>query len=338
MNVKIKSLFKKKISPYIIAEIGINHDGDFKKAKNLIKLAKSSGAHAVKFQLFKAEDLYVKSSKVFKIVKKLELSYSNIEKLRKYAKKIKIDFICTPFSLKAASFLKKINVNAIKIASMDANNFILISECIKLKLPLIISTGMCNKLDLLNLNKKLISLNAINIVIMHCLSNYPCKSIDVNLNSIKQFKKIFNRKFKIGYSDHTVGITACLNSIFKGAQVIEKHFTEKKNNKNDHIHSADENDMKILSSFSNDYLKSAGNENFFNKRKDLKNKKIFRRGIYASKNIIRFSKLSREQINLVRPQNQPNINLDEKIFSKKINKNVKKNQQITQKDINNYKL
>lgn len=334
MNLKINSLFKKKKSPYIIAEIGINHDGDFKKAKKLIRLAKINGAHAVKFQLFKAKDLYLSSSKIFKIVKKLELSFKNIEKLRKYSKIIKVDFICTPFSVEAALFLKKINVDAIKIASMDANNFVLISKCLELNLPLIISTGMCSRSELIELNKKLLNLKAKKIIILHCLANYPCKLNDVNLNSINQFKKIFNKNYKIGFSDHTVGITACLNSIFKGAEVIEKHFTDKKINKNDHIHSADTNDMKILSSFANDYLKSSGKGDFFSKRKDLKNRNLYRRGVYASKNISKFTKLTEDKISFVRPQNLSKVSLVRSIFSKKINKYVRKNQQINQEDIN----
>jgi sialic acid synthase SpsE len=335
MSNNINFLFKKKTTPYIIAEIGINHDGKFKKAKKLIRLAKDSGASAVKFQLFKAEDLYIQSSKNFKIVKKLEISFKNIEKLRKYSKKINISFICTPFSIKAALFLKKIKVDAIKIASMDANNFVLISKCIGLKLPLIISTGMCDRLELIQLNKKLIALRANKIIIMHCLSNYPCKINDVNLNSIKQFKKIFSTKYKIGYSDHTIGITACLNSIFQGAEVIEKHFTDKKSNNNDHIHSADSFEIKILSSFAKDLLKTSGEENFFRKRKDLNNRKIFRRGVYASKNIVKFTKLTEDKINFVRPQNKSNLSLDKNLFAKKILKNVKKNKQINKKDINN---
>ena len=336
MNIKIDSLFNKKNTPYIIAEIGINHDGDFNKAKKLIRLAKINGAHAVKFQLFKAKDLYLNSNKIFKVVKKLELSFKNIEKLRKYSKTMNVEFICTPFSIEAALFLKKINVDAIKIASMDANNLVLISKCLDLNLPVIISTGMCSRSELTQLNKKLLNLNAKKIIIMHCLSNYPCKIDDVNLNSISQYKKIFNKKFKVGYSDHTVGITACLNSVLKGAEVIEKHFTDKKNSKNDHMLSADAYDMKILSLFANNYLKSSGKKNFFSKRKDFKNRNMYRRGVYASQNIIKLTKLTKEFINFVRPQNRSNIPLEKSIFSKKINKNVKKNQQIDKEDINYY--
>ena len=153
-----KKLLKKKSQPYIIAEIGLNHDGNLNKAFSLVKSAKSAGADAVKFQLFKAQDLYLENSKNFKMVKKFELSFSKIYKLRKFSKSLNIDFICTPFSSEAVTFLKKIKVDAIKIASMDANNFILIKDCIKTKIPLIISTGMCNKYDLIEIKKSQICL------------------------------------------------------------------------------------------------------------------------------------------------------------------------------------
>ena len=109
-----KNFSIKNKQAYIIAEIGLNHDGNFNKTFSLIKSAKRAGADAVKFQLFKAQDLYLENSKNFKLLKKLELSFSKIHKLRKFSKKLNIDFICTPFSIEAAAFLKKIKVDAIR--------------------------------------------------------------------------------------------------------------------------------------------------------------------------------------------------------------------------------
>ena len=163
---------------------------------------------------------------------------------------------------------------------MDANNFLLMSHCAKFNVPLIISTGMCNRSDLLKIKKKIVKKRK-DISIMHCLSNYPSSLKDLNLLSILDIKKIFGRRCLVGYSDHTIGITACITSMLLGSQIIEKHFTLKKTNSGDHIHSSDEVEMSYLCSFSKNYKITIGKKNFFNFRKDLSNAKFFRRGVYA---------------------------------------------------------
>ncbi len=320
---------KKKIN--VIAEIGINHDGSFNKAKRLINLAKKSGADSVKFQLFEPKDLYLPVSKNFKGVSKFKLMESEILKLRLYAKINKIKFICTAFSLRSASFLKSIKVDAIKIASMDANNFILIEHCLRLNLPIIISTGMCNINDLKKLSK-LIKDNK-KVSVLHCLSNYPAKIKDINLSSLKVFKKIFNKNISIGYSDHTIGYIACIAAITEGAEILEKHFTIQKKNYYDHIHSADETDMKIITNFAKNYCLCLGKPNYLNIRKDLYNKKLFRRGVYSKKKIKKGTFLSLENTIIARPQKNSKLILDKKLFQKRINKNFNQNKPINIGDI-----
>ncbi len=322
---------KKKIN--VIAEIGINHDGSFNKAKKLINLAKKSGADAVKFQLFKPEDLYISVNKSFKSASKFQLKKQEIYKLRQYAKKKNIKFICTAFSLESASFLKSIKVDAIKIASMDANNYLLIEHCLSLNLPLIISTGMCNINDLKKLSK--VVKNSKNISILHCLSNYPSKINDINLGSLKKIKKIFNKNILIGYSDHTVGYIACITAITQGATILEKHFTIQKKDYFDHVHSADEQDMTIITNFAKNYNLCLGNPNFLNKRKDLSNKKLFRRGVYCKIKIKKGSLLSEENIIMARPQKNSRIELDKNLFRKKVNKTLNKNTLVDIKNIKN---
>ena len=321
--------------PYIIAEVGINHDGNFLKAKKLISLAKKCGASAVKFQLFKAQDLYIKNTNNFRLIKKFELSYNNIKKLRDFSKIIQIDFICTPFSLDAAKFLKKIKADAIKIASMDATNYVLISACLKLNLPIIISTGMCDLKEVKELNSFLSKRGAKNVSILHCVSSYPCKIKDANLLALINLKKIFPKKFRIGYSDHTIGTVASITAIIQGAEVIEKHFTYNVKNKLDHIHSADERDLRHICDFANYSKKYLGLKNFFDSRSDKKNRNHFRRGLYAKKCLKKNDLLNKNLINFVRPNKSGQIELSEKIFNSKINKNVKKNEIIEKKYINN---
>ena len=109
---------------------------------------------------------------------------------------------------------------------MDANNLLLIKYCIRSKIPLIISTGMCNKNDLIHIKKITKKLN--NISILHCISNYPSLLKDLDLGLIYKLKKLFGHKYKIGYSDHSIGITACLIALVNGAEIIEKTFYFKK--------------------------------------------------------------------------------------------------------------
>jgi N,N'-diacetyllegionaminate synthase len=330
MNFKY---IKKTQTPYIIAEIGLNHDGNANKAFSLIKSAKRAGAHAAKFQLFKAGDLYLEKSKIYKNVKKLELTYDKIHKLRKFCKKIDIDFICTPFSVEAAKFLKKIKVDAIKIASMDANNFLLLSHCIDTKIPLIISTGMCNYSDLLKIKK--FTNKKKNISILHCISNYPSSLKDLNLKLISKLKKIFGKNYLVGYSDHSIGITACITALFNQALIIEKHFTLKKSNKGDHLHSSDETELKYLSSFAKNFKLITFNESaLFNKRKDLKNKKNFRRGVYASQDLKKYEVLNKDKLKTVRPDVSLGLILDENLYNKKVTKILKADERITSKNTN----
>ena len=286
--------------------------------------------------MFRANDLYLEKSKNFKKVKKLELSFEKIYKLRRYSKFIKIDFICTPFSIEAATFLKKIKVDAIKIASMDANNFILIKHCIKAKIPLIISTGMCSRSDLLQIKKITKKTNKISI--LHCLSNYPSSLKDLDLGLIIKLKKLFGSKYKIGYSDHSIGITACILSIFYNSEIIEKHFTLKKSRKGDHLHSSDEEELKHLCLLAKN-MEYFSTKNFsFDKRKDLKNKKNFRRGIYSSKNLKKGGLLNYSSLKIVRPQTDQNLLIDENLFKKHIIRNVKQNTKISSKNTYSNKL
>ena len=139
---------------------------------------------------------------------------------------------------------------------------------------------------------------------------------------------------KIGYSDHTVGITSSLIAIMQGAEIIEKHFTNRIEDRMDHVHSADGEELKKLCEFAENSKKIFGKNNFFNFRKDLKNRNNFRRGLYVKKDLKKNTILNIENINFVRPNFSQKLKLSSKIFNYKLNKNVKKDKVITKKDIN----
>ena len=313
---------------YIIAEIGINHEGSLNKALSLIKSAKKCGANAVKFQFFKASDLYLSKDKNFKIVKNFELSPSSLIKLRKYSKKNKIDFICTPFSLEGANLLKKIRVDAIKIASMDNNNYILIDHCLKYKKPIIVSTGMMNLKDLKKFFK-IYKKNLHKFIILHCLSSYPTNKEDSNLVIIDFLRNFFKKKAVIGYSDHTLGLEASKIAITRGARVIEKHFTfDNTIKKYDHVHSMNNMELKELVNFSNVYSNILGSHAFLQKRGDEKNRKYFRRGFYAIKALSSGMKFNKSNTTFVRPANSEKIDIEKKLLKKRAKNNIKPWKQI----------
>tara|TARA_A100001015_G_C14997646_1_gene716913 strand:+ start:334 stop:1401 length:1068 start_codon:yes stop_codon:yes gene_type:complete len=254
-------LFKNLRKPYIIAEVGVNHENSLDLAEKIIKQAKLGDASAVKFQTYKAEKIACKNSpyywdlkKVkeksqFKLFKKYDkFNETHYRKLKKICDYYSLDFLSTPFDLDAVKFLNKL-VPFFKVASADITNIPLIEQICKTKKPLLMSTGACNFSEIKfieNFIKK--KFPHIDLALMHCILSYPTKYSDANLNMIKFLKKKFPNRV-IGYSDHTMPDknSRVISEAYKlGAQIIEKHFTldklkGKKNN--DHFHSMDYLDL-----------------------------------------------------------------------------------------------
>ena len=311
---------------FIISEIGINHDGSFEKAKKLILKAKQNGADAVKFQYFQAGDLYLENSKNFKILKKLTISKKNLELLRIFARKIGIFFFCTPFSFDGINFLKEISVDGLKIASMDNLNHSFIGECCKDKTKVILSTGMLNKKETDTLFKKYKK----KVFFLHCVSNYPVKRTDIGINVLDYYnKKLKKRAF--GYSDHFEGINAVKIAMLKGAKIIEKHFTLKKRLYMDHGHSMDASELKELNIFRELINNQQTADEFFKKRTDIRNAALFRRGIYANKELNIGDHFNMDNLRYVRPLGYTKYIDLKKILGKKLTTKIKKYEKINKK-------
>ena len=232
---------KKKIT--LIAEIGENFLGNLVLAKKLITEAKKGGADFAKFQSYN-ELCIKKTDPEYNWFKKVSLSNNNHFILKKYCKKKNISFLSSPFSLERAEFLcEKLKMKTIKIASSKMTEKNLLKYLNKKCDKVFLSTGMSN---LVEIRKSLKYLSNLEIVILHCVSEYPLKDKNANLLAIRVFKKEFPKN-EIGYSDHTIGITAPLVAVSLGATTIEKHFTlNKKFKGTDHILSADPKDLKEL--------------------------------------------------------------------------------------------
>ena len=225
---------------YIVAEIGVNHNGDVELAKRLIDSAKISGADAVKFQTFSASRLACSSTpKVsyqlisspkgeshYEMLERLELSFEDHVRLLDYCKNLKIDFISTPYDISSAAFLADIGVKYIKTASADLTDIPLQNFIASLKVPTIIATGMANLGEV----EEVVNVYSKNfhedIILLHAVSNYPCSDASLNLRSIDTLSAAF--ALPIGFSDHSIGFLAATIAITKGAKVIEKHFTLRK--------------------------------------------------------------------------------------------------------------
>ncbi|MDC3322292.1 N-acetylneuraminate synthase family protein [Alphaproteobacteria bacterium] len=243
---------------FIISEIGVNHNGSLNKAFKLIDESKKCGADAVKFQLFKADNLILKNVKKanyqiknhkinqsqFEMLKSLEISFESLDKIRQYCEKINIIFIITPYDEKSLIDIVKLKSAAIKIASTDTNNYSFIKNVSKYNLPIIYSTGMTNMNDITEGVKTIHKYNK-NLVILQCTSEYPSIESQINLNVINTYKSKFN--CLVGFSDHTPGIGASPYAIACGAKVIEKHFTlDKKSSGPDHKSSLIPKEFKLL--------------------------------------------------------------------------------------------
>lgn len=327
---------------YIIAEIGINFEGNIKKAIKLIKSAKRSGVNAVKFQVFKAETLASEKSKktltqkkntkkkesLYRMWKRMELSESKLSILKKISKKNKLDFICSVFDEDSLNKVIKL-ADTIKIASSDITDFDLITKISKTKKNIIMSTGMASYAEI---NKALKILKENKVSLLHCVSIYPCPDKLINLNRMEKLKKLFNKN--IGFSDHSLGNDACYAALSMGADVIEKHFTDNKNLKGaDHAISADEADMKQIVNFSKKILNIKGLGAIDPSKNEMRMKKFFRKSIYYKYDIKEGSILNGNNIYSRRPFAYICSSKKKNIVGKKINKNVHANSAIKAGDI-----
>ncbi len=326
-----------KNKPYIIAEVGVNHEGSLTKAKKLIDLASNSGADAVKFQTYKAENLasryspaywntnLEKSKSQYKLFKKYDkFNILEYKKLYKYCLKKKIDFASTPFDIDSVKFLRPF-LKYYKVASADINNIPLLEEIAKTKKPVLLSTGASYLKEIKFAEKFLKKRGCPDVTIMHCTLNYPTLNKNANLNMIDDIKKKFPRN-TIGYSDHTLPNEGMLNLIIayqKGAQIIEKHFTHDKNKKgNDHYHSMDHKDLKIFL----DNLKLISIIKGKKEKKPIKSefisRKNARRSIVIVKKLIKGDRIFSQSITTKRPGTGISADNWHKIIGKKLNKNV----------------
>jgi N,N'-diacetyllegionaminate synthase len=291
---------------FIIAEIGNNHEGSFQVAKKMLIEAAKTGVNAVKFQTFKAES-YVGFANLdrFNQIKSYELSHQEFKELKHIADNEGVEFMSTPFDLESADFLNSL-VSRFKISSSDNTFYPLIEKVIGFDKPIIISSGI-STIEILNQTinfiKEIKGDNYTNdsLSILHCVSSYPTEIHEAQLGSIPFLKQ--NYSCNIGYSDHTLGIDACVLSVALGAKIVEKHFTLDHNYSSfkDHQISANPQEMRLLVEKIREAELYIGN---FEKKigeGEQKNISAIRRSIVAKRNISKGEIVSKEDLRWTRP-------------------------------------
>lgn len=245
---------------YIIAEAGVNHNGDKHLAFKLCDAAKEAGVDAVKFQTWKTEKIVTKSAALaeyqknnisdkgasqYEMLKQLELSYDEFIEVRDYCNQIGIQFLSTPDTEEDMDFLLGLGIPVLKIGSGEVTNIPFLRAIGKRQQKVILSTGMSTLADVEKAYNTLMESGAKDVALLHCTTNYPCPYNEVNLQAMQTLKAAF--KCQVGYSDHTMGIEVPIAAVAMGAEIIEKHFTLDKNMEGpDHKASLDPQELKQM--------------------------------------------------------------------------------------------
>jgi N,N'-diacetyllegionaminate synthase len=326
----------KKKKPYLVAEIGLAHDGSLGLAKSFVKKAFMNGADAVKFQHHNS--LYESSShekfrKKFSDQDKTRKDYwnrtsfklENWINLRNYCKKIGIDFICSPFSIESAQEVNKLDIDYWKIASGEFNNLLMLEYIVfKSKKPIILSTGLANEIEIkkitnfLKKNKKIFYL-------LKCTSKYPTPLEQVGHNEVDHMKKKY--RCPVGVSDHSGNVNSLIAAIAFGASILEFHVTF-----DEYFFGPDNSssilfkDLLLLSKFNRDFDIILNKKINLEEMRVLKKRtaKIFKKSIYAKENLKKNQKISIKDIIALKPERGLSVIDYKKLIGKKTKKTIKK--------------
>lgn len=299
---------------YIIAEAGVNHNGDFELAKRMILEGKKAGVDAVKFQTFITSNLVssiarkaeyqMKSSDHNEsqqdMLKKLELSFHEFSLLKDYASELQIDFLSTPFDEESIEFLNSLDMPFWKIPSGEITNLPYLIKIAKTKKPIVLSTGMCTIEEIEEALNVFSGYKRDDITLLHCNTEYPTPFHDVNLYAMKTLKEKFN--VNVGYSDHTQGIEVTIAAVALGATVIEKHFTLNRNMPGpDHKASLEPSELEEMVRGIRNIEVALGNGVKEPSNSEIKNITVARKSIVAKRDIKKGDIFTEDNITTKRP-------------------------------------
>ncbi len=296
---------------FVIAEAGVNHNGDFELAKEMIDLAKSAGADAIKFQTFKTEGVVIRTANMakyqerseeknqYEMLKSFELEYDDFEELKDYCDKKNIVFLSTPHSEDAIDFLDRI-VPAYKIGSGDLTNLPFLEKVAEKRKPILLSTGMATLGEIEDAIRVIRRRGWEKIIILHCVTSYPLRIEDANLRTIQTLKYAF--RLPVGFSDHTLEIITPAAAVSLGACIIEKHFTPNRSlHGPDHKASLEPREFKMMVDYIRLVEKSLGDGVKVITGEEEEIKKIARKSIVSKTDIPQGTVITRDLLEIKRP-------------------------------------
>ena len=335
MQIKTHNTYQRIL---IIAEIGNNHEGNIEVARQMVRAAATCGVHAVKFQTFRT-DLFVNQSDAarYSRMQQFELSQEEFSELADLARSLGLLFISTPLDLQSARFLAPL-VDCFKIASGDNNFYPLLEDVAESGKPVIISSGIS---DLKQIRESKALVEGVwqqnnthgELAVLHCVSNYPVEPENANLSAITNLQREIGGT--IGYSDHTLGVEACLLSVALGARIIEKHFTLDKNYSDfrDHQMSADPREMKELVESVTRAAAMMGDGEKIVGDSEKEIMPLIRRSIVAARPLVSGHRVTSDDIMWLRPGNGLAPGKESQLLGKTITRALNVGEPIQLKDV-----
>ncbi len=332
----------------IIAEAGVNHNGDLNNAFKLVDIAKGAGADYVKFQTFKTEELVSEIAQKaayqientgndesqYAMLKKLELSIDDHHKIIAHCNKVGIKFLSSAFDMDSVHFLKTLNLGLWKIPSGEITNKIYLELIGSYNEPTILSTGMSSIKEIeeaiLVLYKA--GLAEKNLIVLHCTSDYPTSMKDVNLNAMLTIKNTFH--VNVGYSDHTIGNEVAIGAVALGAVLLEKHFTIDKTMEGpDHVASLDPDELKSYVAAIRNISQAMGNSEKVATERELETIKAARKSIHYKEDLKVGTIIDFKHLVTKRPGFGISPMQLDSIVGKSLNKNIEAGTMVNKEDL-----
>lgn len=331
----------------IIAEAGVNHNGDVNMAKRLIDAAFDAGADYVKFQTWITDELVDidapkaqyqlendQGTSQYEMLRKLELSFDDFRELKKYSEKIGVKFLSTPDDYKSLDFLAdELQLPILKVGSGEITNIPFLRRIGAKKKDVILSTGMATLDEVQTAYDTLQKSGAKSVALLHCTSNYPAPYNSVNLKAMLTLKKCFNTV--VGYSDHTLGNEISIAAVALGAMIIEKHFTlDKKLPGPDHIASIDTIELRQLVIQIRNVETGLSGEGIKRPHaSEIETKIVVSKGIYMCRDVTQGEVIDDSMLVFKRPATSINASMYDQVIGKKLNKSLKKNMALNLNDL-----
>jgi N,N'-diacetyllegionaminate synthase len=335
----------KRNSTFVIAEAGVNHNGNLSMALELVDAAVEAGADAVKFQLFNASEQISKYSptaayqqtatgenSMLAMAKTYDLPWDAHRRISQYCNKVGIQYMSSCFDAEAIKLYKKINGKILKIASGEITNFELLTAAAESNLPIILSTGMSTFAEISEAVNHIITISSSPIALLHCVSRYPTPIEALNLNFINTLSVAFN--LQIGLSDHTNHLGVGGWAVICGASIIEKHLTlDRALSGPDHAMSCNPEEMKIYIKQIREAECSLGDSQKVLTQEEIEVRNVARRSIVAARDLPRGSVLTSEDLAFKRPGTGISPSLKKLLLGRKLKKSLSADQQIAWEDL-----